>query len=244
MAKLEPTSRWVEHLWLQDNWLQGNKIRAGLLIPRSAQSQSQAEQACWLTHQQRSPAFKSPTWLQQVHGTELVQLPVIVPAVSEPPVCDGSATQTPNVPCVVRTADCLALLIADSQAPRVASVHAGWRGLSNGIVTQALAAFADHSHVKVMIGPAICKECFQVGDEVRAQFIDVGGAALKHFFEPHQAGGWHCALTEIAKYQLEALDVPAEQIQISLDCTYCNAGLPSYRRDQTKRRLSHWIWIE
>jgi len=119
---------------------------------------------------------------EQVHGRH-----VIVIAGTETPAevramkADALVTRTPGVTLGVVTADCVPILLADPEG-RVAAVHAGWRGTAEGVVSAAIDALAELGAkpdlLVAAIGPAICARCFEVGDEVAAQFEQVAPAAI------------------------------------------------------------------
>jgi YfiH family protein len=94
---------------------------------------------------------------------------------------DGQATALQNVAAVVLTADCLAVALASQGA--VAMVHAGWRGLADGVVEEGLRALREldpsGDRLVAAIGPAACGRCYEVGDEVREAFgvAPTGGPA-------------------------------------------------------------------
>ncbi len=80
---------------------------------------------------------------------------------------------TPGVVCVVQTADCLPILIADRQAKAVAAIHAGWRGLAEGVIEATFAQWPIASDKTIAwLGPAISAQVYEVGDEVREQMIE------------------------------------------------------------------------
>ncbi|WP_097356061.1 peptidoglycan editing factor PgeF [Candidatus Enterovibrio escicola] len=111
----------------------------------------------------------TPVWLNQVHGTKVVTLPLS--STSLIPVADGSYTREVGQVCTIMTADCLPVLFCDKAGTQVAAVHAGWRGLLNGVLEQALSHFTNPHHVMVWLGPALGASVFEVGGEVREQFI-------------------------------------------------------------------------
>ena len=70
------------------------------------------------------------------------------------------------------TADCLPVLFCDRDGTRVAAAHAGWRGLAGGVLESALRAMGvAPDRVLAWLGPAIEQDAFEVGPEVREQFI-------------------------------------------------------------------------
>lgn len=91
----------------------------------------------WLMKQAEMPS--APVWLNQTHSTVVTQ-------VSEPTSkvldADGVFTNSGYVVCSAMTADCLPVILTNSQGTQVAAVHAGWRGLANGIVENALEMFS------------------------------------------------------------------------------------------------------
>ena len=109
-----------------------------------------------------------PVWLNQVHGINVVdsaQTDCL-------PNADASFTRRKNVVCVTMTADCLPILLCDQAGTVVASIHAGWRSLCDGAIEATVAKMgADSSQLMAWLGPAIGPNAFEVGSEVRAQFI-------------------------------------------------------------------------
>ena len=94
-----------------------------------------------------------PVWLNQVHGTRVLQLPLVAPADL---TADASYSRQAAQVCLVMTADCLPLLICNRAGTEVAAVHAGWRGLAAGVIEQTLACFqSPAAELLVWLGPAI-----------------------------------------------------------------------------------------
>src|SRR6476469_8767517 len=80
---------------------------------------------------------ENPRWLNQVHGIHVVDGAGVNP--DRPlPEADASYTTTAGVVCGVLTADCLPILLCDKAGSWVAAIHAGWRGLSLGIIDATL----------------------------------------------------------------------------------------------------------
>ena len=83
---------------------------------------------------------------------------------------DGLWSDEPGQPMLAMSADCLPIAIARRDGPpALALLHAGWRGLSAGVVTAGVAALGEGEKA-AMIGPAIGPCCYEVGDEVATLF--------------------------------------------------------------------------
>ncbi|WP_428637264.1 peptidoglycan editing factor PgeF [Shewanella sp.] len=179
----------------------------------------------------------APAWLEQVHGTEVIDLDVDANRVA-----DGSLCRSGEHVCVVMTADCLPVLICDRGATQVAAVHAGWRGLCQGIVESAIAQFdAPADELLVYLGPCIGPDAFEVGGEVRAQFMaqHIDTAA---FFKANK-DKYLADLQGIARYRAERLGVAA--VYQLPHCTYSlSVDYFSYRRDGKTGRMASFIWLE
>lgn len=122
-----------------------------------------------------------PTWLEQVHGTNIVELQTLA-ADSALTFADGSYSNQFGHVCAVMTADCLPILLCNQQGTEVAAVHAGWRGLCEGVIEQALAMFQSPAATLIAyFGPAIGPSAFEVGSEVRDAFISKDPQASKCF---------------------------------------------------------------
>lgn len=181
----------------------------------------------------------TPVWLDQVHGTRLLKCS----GSSGNRQADASITDRPGQVCVVLTADCLPLLICNRQGSRVAAVHAGWRGLANGVIESALAGFDDPAdQLLVWLGPAIGPNAFEVGPEVRERFVRHDPAA-DSAFRPGRPGHW---LADI--YQLACLRLQQAGVGFIGGGEYCTVAdgkrFFSYRRDGVTGRMASLIWIE
>jgi len=180
-----------------------------------------------------------PCWLQQVHGNCAVD----AAEQTWPCQADAAYTDQPGVVCAVLTADCLPLLLCDRAGTRVAAVHAGWRGLANGVIERALAGFATSgSELMAWLGPAIGPRAFEVGDEVRAEFV-AHDAAAASAFQSARAGHWYADLYTLARQRLAACAVTA--VYGGDCCTFTDAArFYSYRRDGSTGRMASLIWLD
>ena len=109
-----------------------------------------------------------PIWLKQVHGTTVVD----AAQAACWPQADACVSTHPGAVCVVMTADCLPVLLCDDNGSVIGAVHAGWRGLCDGVIEQTVQAMkVPPTTLMAWLGPAISAKAFEVGDEVRAAFI-------------------------------------------------------------------------
>jgi len=179
-----------------------------------------------------------PVWLSQVHGIRACDAGRIASG------CEGDAgvTDRPGVVCVVLTADCLPVLLCDRGGTRVVAVHAGWRGLAAGVVEAAVDAMdAPAEEIMAWLGPAIGPHAFEVGEEVRAAFLQADAAA-DGAFRPASAGHWLADIYELARLRLANRGVTC--VYGGGLCTFSDtARFYSYRRDGTTGRMATLIWL-
>ncbi|MGF1739438.1 peptidoglycan editing factor PgeF [Photobacterium satsumensis] len=191
----------------------------------------------WLQHQLGLTTV--PVWLNQTHSIDVIS---IEQAQSKAIDADGSYTAKPLLPCVVMTADCLPVILCDRQGTQVAAVHAGWRGLVDGIIEQAVAKFSvPGSELMAWLGPAIGPQAFEVGGEVREQFLAHDPAAVEAF-QPY-GEKWLADLYQLARQRLASVSV--DNVSGGDCCTYSEAErFYSYRRDGVTGRQATLIWLE
>ena len=122
-----------------------------------------------------------PAWLSQVHGIAVHDLDG-APAAVQPPTADAVVTRERGRVCVIMVADCMPVLLSMRDGSRIAAAHAGWRGLASGVLEQTVHALGSSGgELTAWLGPAISREHFEVGDEVRAAFVaaDAGAASMR-----------------------------------------------------------------
>ncbi len=184
------------------------------------------------------------SWLSQVHGVEVLQLPHAGELIA-----DAAFTLQPNQVCSVMTADCLPILLTDKKSQFVAAIHAGWRSLSAGIVEKTLASIAqallaenqvlDTSQILAWMGPAISSAHFEVGEDVHEAFLADAPEKSREAFIVKRKGKYHADIFQLGKIRLNLLGV--EHIFCDHECTFSQpARFYSYRRDgQTGRMVSY-----
>lgn len=179
-----------------------------------------------------------PRWLRQVHGTSVFKNEFHI----EIPQADASITRTPGVVCAVMAADCMPVLLSDERGTVVGAAHAGWRGLCAGVLEATLAAMAvPEKEVLAWLGPAIGPQAYEVGEEVRIEFLRKDPAAASAF-APARPGHWLLDLYAVARQRLRSQGV--RSIHGGGYCTYTEeTRFFSYRRDRTASRMAALIWM-
>ncbi|MDK9775390.1 MULTISPECIES: peptidoglycan editing factor PgeF [unclassified Vibrio] len=190
----------------------------------------------WLAQQANMPS--APIWLNQTHSTVVAQVSAPTTRVLD---ADGVFTSASNVVCSAMTADCLPVLLTNTQGTQVAAVHAGWRGLANGIVENALELFS--GEVVAWLGPAIGPQAFEVGEDVLQAFVDFDSQAHQAFTPRDVEGKWLADMSKLATQRLNKLGIT--QVFDSGLCTFQDKeDFYSYRRDGVTGRQATFIWIE
>lgn len=183
----------------------------------------------------------------QVHGNLIRPVTasdmVLPPLAQVPADCDGLCTAEPGVPVGVFSADCVPVLFCEPEARIVAAAHCGWKGTALDMAGSAVAAIRARGgrpeKILAAIGPAISACCFQVGPEVpEAMVLLLGEADAAPTFRPQPGaeGKYLLNLKEVNRRRLLQLGVPAENIDVSPDCTMCQSGRYwSHRATQGRR---------
>lgn len=181
-----------------------------------------------------------PRWLKQVHGTAVVDWDSRE-FDRGPPEADAIVARGPRSLCVVQTADCLPVLLCSRDGQEIAAIHAGWRGLSAGVVENAVGALATRpDRLLAWLGPAISQPAFEVGDEVRAAFCAVSATA-ESAFTANDRGRWQADLYALGRQRLAAAGV--EAVYGGGLCTHADQErFYSYRRDGEAGRLLSFVY--
>ena len=180
---------------------------------------------------------KRLVWLNQTHSIDVVT----VDATLQADLVDADAliTTQRGVGLVIMTADCLPIMLTDAAGQAVACLHAGWRGLADGVIEATVARLWAETPTKpthAWLGAAIGATAFEVGAEVREQFVAHSSDAASAFVR--QASGKYLAdLYQLARLRLQGLGVT----QIS-GGDHCTVSSPerfySYRRDRVTGRMA------
>ena len=142
--------------------------------------------------------------------------------------CDGIYTNKIKLPLVVKTADCVPLLMESSKG--VSATHAGWRGLEKSIFEKSL-DIHEISSLKISIGPHARKCCYEVG----AEFLETFNNSINKVNDKY-----YLDLTKNIKQFAFENNINLEDTGV---CTICNKEYFSYRKNKTNERQFSFIWI-
>lgn len=184
-----------------------------------------------------------PLWLNQVHGVGVCDAAHAPPGLE----ADGAFLHLRDraaAVCAVLTADCLPVVFTELRGEQLALVHAGWRGLAAGVMEAALEKFAVPAHeILAWLGPAIGPQLFEVGEEVRVQFVRRHAAAEAAFLPAGRPGHWLADIYALARVRLA--DYGVAQVYGGGLCTFSDAGrFFSYRRDGPTGRMATLAWFD
>lgn len=184
---------------------------------------------------------RSPQWLQQVHGTDVVE----AKDDAQVRTADACFSARPGQGCIVMTADCLPVLFTNAQGTQVAAAHAGWRGLAAGVLENTLKTFNPNDEILAWLGPAIGPLAFEVGGEVKQVFVEEHAEAQSAFraSPTHPQDRFLADIYHLARIRLAAAGVA--RVSGGDYCTFSDTeNFFSYRRDGITGRMASLIWIE
>jgi polyphenol oxidase len=190
-----------------------------------------------------------PGWLRQVHGSAVVRLSAMDcrptagrQSVAAKPEADASYATDSGVVCVAMAADCLPVLFCNDKGSVVAAAHAGWRGLSAGVLEATVRALpVPPDALMAWLGAAIGPASFEVGAEVREAFVARDAGAAECFKSRPAPGKFLADLYALARRRLAAAGV-RRTYGGGLDTLREPARFFSYRRDGETGRMAALIW--
>jgi YfiH family protein len=151
--------------------------------------------------------------------------------------CDALVSRTPRILLMVKTADCVPILLGDAKTGAFAAVHAGWRGTSSSVVIRALEQLQREygtraTDLRAAIGPAANSCCYEVGDDVIKVFKE-RFAESDHLFTPTREGHARIDLQAANRDQLISAGVLPDRVRLAPLCTMDRTDLFfSYRREK------------
>jgi len=181
-----------------------------------------------------------PFWLNQIHSNKSEELP------SKSNLnCDASYTFKKKIVCAVRTADCLPIFLTNFEGSFVALIHAGWKGLLNGVIEKTIDKINSSSEIIVWLGPCIGQESFEVGNDVYDLFINKDSNTKKAF--KLLKDRYYLDLAVAARLKLNHLNIDNISGAGITDnfCTFKDQrNFFSYRRDVNTGRMASLLWID
>lgn len=183
-------------------------------------------------------------WVHQVHGTRIARWQPHAPFDTDQEA-DGvtvdarsldDSLQAPTA--IVVTADCVPILWAHRREPLWGAVHASRQNLEDGIldsltreITDLQATWAD---IDVVLGPAICGSCYEVGSELGDKWQQIDPQTLRLSTHGRPA-------LDLPDYVSRMLASQGACVSTWASCTFENPHWFSYRRDQTVKRNLGWV---
>ena len=179
-----------------------------------------------------------PVWINQTHSSLCINAALTNEIIE----ADASYSSKVGVVCAIMTADCLPVFISKKDGTMVGLAHAGWRGLISGVIENLISSFnSDGDSLIVHLGPAISKNCFEVGEEVMRHYLTKNINFKRSFTVKNNK--YYLDLYDAAKVILEDLQIMS--ISGGDRCTFHESNnFFSYRRDGINSgRMAHLIWM-
>ena len=177
-------------------------------------------------------------YMDQIHG---VSVETVRQHCEEPiPKTDALFSKSSQFSLAIMSADCLPIALANSKGTKIALLHAGWRGLSNGIINKSLEMFdLKTDRLRAWLAPCISQNYYEVGSDVFKAFVGTDPKSAKNF-QQFGAKKWKFDIKAEASRILRKSGVSVSQ---SKYCTYKDEDLfYSYRRNKTERRVLTLLW--
>jgi YfiH family protein len=181
---------------------------------------------CWQTHSADVRVVRSEQEAQPKPGV-----------LGDEQYCDALVSRTPKILLMVKTADCVPILLGDPKIGAFAAIHAGWRGTSSSVVRRAIEQLQNEygtrpEDLRAAIGPAANSCCYEVGSEVIRVFKERFPQS-DHLFTPTRDGHARIDLHAANRDQLLSAGVAPDRIHIAPLCTMDRTDLFfSYRREK------------
>lgn len=241
--------------WIVPDWPAPGRVRALITTRNGGVSRAPFDGMNLATHVDDDPAAvianrarlreylpAEPCWLQQIHGTCVAEA-----AAASLQEADACIAREAGKVCAVMIADCLPVLLCDRDGTTVAAAHAGWRGLSAGVLESTVAAMdRAPGDLLAYLGPAIGPQAFEVGGEVLDAFARIDPRATECFrAKPPIADTprkWLADLYGLARQRLAAAGVRA--VYGGTGCTFSEPRrFFSHRRERRTGRQAALIWL-
>jgi YfiH family protein len=179
--------------------------------------------------------------MHQVHGADVhtVDRRHLASPPERPPVADGLVTDVAGVALLVRVADCVPLLLADTERLVVGAAHAGRPGLVAGVVPSTVARMRELGADRIVawLGPHVCGRCYEVPAAMREEVAAVVPAAFAET-------SWGTPAVDVGASVVAQLEAEGVEVVDASRCTLESEDLYSYRRQgAASGRLGGLVWV-
>jgi polyphenol oxidase len=179
------------------------------------------------------------TWMNQTHSTICHTINDQMPF--DALMGDGLVTQQKRHALMMMTADCLPVVLVNADGSEIANLHAGWRGLANGIIENTIAEMKTQP-AYAWLGAAISQDCFEIGAEVKDAFCTKYPVLENTFKAGEKAAKYYADLYAIATYILQQQGVPT--VLGGDQCSFQQADeYYSYRREAKTGRMATFVFM-
>jgi polyphenol oxidase len=195
-------------------------------------------------------------WVEQVHGTDVISVALATDSADSAGSLDGAGSGAPAVTGVIAgigdalvgvgpgsavavlTADCGSIALGSAEGV-FAAVHAGWRGLTGGVVEAAVAAMRDEGATAVTgaLGPCIHPECYEFSPDDLDQMAAVYGDGVRG-----RTATGRPALDLPAAVSAALVAAGAAEVPGTVACTACGGGYFSHRARADRGRQALVVW--
>ena len=136
---------------------------------------------------------------------------------------DGLITDEPDIVLTTFYADCVPLYFVDPEHRAIGLSHSGWRGTAKGMARVTIEAMqrefgSDPAKMLAAIGPSVCKDCYEVSEDVALQFNNC-------YYVPKGKGKYLLDLHGANRGLIIDAGIPKEQVFLPNLCTNCNPDL-------------------
>ena len=151
---------------------------------------------------------------------------------------DGLITDEAGLALCTTEADCVPVFLLDPKTPAIGMLHSGWRGTASRISERAIGLMTktygtDPGDIIAVLGPCICKDCYEVGSELIEPFeAFFSSDQVAELFTPHKEGKYLLDVPRAVQMTLADAGVRTENITMPFECTCHGGRFPSYRRDK------------
>jgi len=182
-----------------------------------------------------------PESVVMTHQTHTVNIAKVQKRGELPPDIDGLITDKKGITLCSSYADCVPLIFCDPKRRVIATSHSGWRGTVGEIGRLTIEQMVNDyrcqkEDILAVVGPAICKDCYEVDDTVANKIKELKYLDLSSALTDKGNGHYQLDLKDICRQTLEFSGLKKENILVSDICTCCNSDyLHSHRATKGKR---------